>query len=74
MDKREFYDGVQVKVMADGGQGFLKICLTVLPKNYNPSHEKGVAEENVETEEEAELDFIPTKRSLYSDGRSSGKK
>ena len=70
MEKREFYDGVQVKVMADGGQGFLKICLTVLPKNDNPSHGKGVAEENDEIDKEAELDlnFNPKKRSYYSDG------
>ena len=30
---RKFQEGVQLKVMADGGQGFLKMCITVIPKN-----------------------------------------
>ena len=34
--------------MADGGQGFLKICMTVLLENYNPELNRASNEENDE--------------------------
>ena len=34
LEIRKSQEGVQVKVMVDGGQGFLKMCITVIPKNY----------------------------------------
>ena len=34
-DAREFIGKVFVKVMADGGQNFLKICLSILPEDYD---------------------------------------
>ena len=57
--------------MADGGQGFLKMCLTVLPKHYDPSSEKEISEEILEGEED---NNDLAKRSLYSKGGSFGKK
>ena len=33
VDHREIVGNAQIKVMADGGQGFMKICLTILSEN-----------------------------------------
>ena len=42
LEERSENNNVLVKVMADGGQGFLKICFTVIPECYidelNESH------------------------------------
>ena len=37
-----------MKVMADGAQGFFKMCMTILPPNYDPSQDKGLDEEEFE--------------------------
>ena len=55
---------VLVKVIADGGQGFFKISLSIFPENYLPkSHSESDAEEPNET---------PRKRTRYSDGVQAG--
>ena len=64
---RKFQEGVQVKVMADGGQGFLKMCITVIPKNDKTSQEKEIPKEGFDNVSQG-------KRSLYSEGGTSGKK
>ena len=57
---RQFEGRPFIKVMADGGQGSLKICLTVLPEGYEPDMD-GPGKENVESPPKK-------KRSLYEDG------
>ena len=62
---------VSIKVMADGGQGSLKICLTILPENYDPKLDRAPRDEDME-----DLDAPPVKkRSTYASGGSvnSGK-
>ena len=34
--------------MVDGGQGFFKICITIIPPNCDPSWDKGLDEEAFE--------------------------
>ena len=63
IEARNFQNGVEVKVMADGGQGFLKMSLTVLPKDYDKIMDSPVSESG----------SIQRKRSLYSEGGSCGK-
>lgn len=66
------FDGIpSVKVMADGGQGFLKFCLTILPENYDPIADKGLSQEELEEEEVSEP---ASKRSTYIEGGSAAKK
>ena len=45
-DERGIGGQLFVKVMADGGQGFLKICMTVLPENYNPDLDREATEDD----------------------------
>ena len=68
-DERGYVGKLFVKVMADGGQGFLKVCLTILPENYS-SDDESVAGCG---------DFSPvdgvissSKRSAYKDGGGIG--
>lgn len=62
-----------VKVMADGGQGFLKICLTVLPENYNPDLDRASTEEEMEELSDGILNLSPLKkRSTYKEGGGIG--
>ena len=69
IDARGYLGSASVKVMADGGQGFLKICVTVLPENYNPIVDRGCSEEeNIDPIPE-EVDRI--KRSTYKECKSS---
>ncbi|CAH1107748.1 unnamed protein product [Psylliodes chrysocephalus] len=58
VEKRIIIGNVVVKIMADGGQGFFKICMTVLPEDYFC--------ENYEVSEK--------KRKLYAEGGSVGVK
>ena len=64
----------KIKVMADG-QGSFKICMTMLPENYDPSQDRGL--EDYEYEEyllrqQTENQNSPQrKRTLYSEGGSS---
>ena len=53
-----------IKVMADGGQGFFKICFTILPESY-------LAENEYTFPIDLEYDGVPEKkRKLYSEGGS----
>lgn len=71
IEKRNFTGNCIVKVMADGGQGFFKVSLTILPENYSP-HSNFEGSEN----DDFTLDDINQckKRALYSEGGSIGKK
>ena len=61
--------------MADGGQGFLKICATILPENYQAHHDIGICDEEMDLSEEfAELNSPVKKRSLYENGGTAGRK
>ncbi|CAH0552740.1 unnamed protein product [Brassicogethes aeneus] len=65
IERRNETGNVALKVMADGGQGFFKICLTIMPENYNPD------ENTIHENEEDEGDSITEKkRTLYSQGGS----
>ncbi|CAH1104321.1 unnamed protein product [Psylliodes chrysocephalus] len=48
--------------MADGGQGFFKVSMTILPANDDPAYDNNLA------------DHIPGKRSRYAEGGMVGKK
>ena len=61
-----------VKVMADGGQGFLKICLTVLPENYDPDLDCAPTDIDMLSDNMSELSSPVKKRSLYRDGGGIG--
>lgn len=58
VEKRQVIGHYQVKIMADGGQDFFKICMSILPQFVD--------------EENGKLPF--KKRKLYSDGGSVGQK
>lgn len=61
LDRRDLHDNFQVKVMADGGQGFFKISMSIIPESYYcGSMNEDVIEENI-------------KRSKYCEGGSIGK-
>ena len=53
MDKRNYVGYPNVIVLADGGGGFFKICLTVLPEDYQWDETDG--DENVDEDEMVEL-------------------
>jgi hypothetical protein len=72
-DARGYLGVVFVKVMADGGQGFLKICVTVLPENYNPDLDRASTEEDDELIAEFDADLHQSgKRSTYKEGGGIG--
>ena len=56
--------------MIDGGQNFFKICLTVLPEDYSPASEN----EEIDSIDDDTPDDTVSKRNLYSNGGTSGKK
>lgn len=67
IDKREMIGYVSVKLMADGGQDFFKMSLTVLPEDYT--------EEIIEYENSSDSDSeSKSKRSKYSEGGTVGRK
>ena len=64
-----------IKIMADGGQGFLKICATILPENYSPDLDRGLTDEELNLEEDfADLNSPVKKRALYENGGTVGQK
>ena len=67
-DERGIGGQLFVKVMADGGQGFLKICMTVLPENYNPDLDREATEDD-----DNETMTEPGKRATYKEGGGIGK-
>ena len=61
--------------MADGGQGFLKICASVYPENYSPELDRGLSEEELNLIEDLDdLNSPVKKRSLYENGGTAGQK
>ena len=58
-----------VKIMADGGQGFLKICASIYPENFSPELDRALTEDELEMKEEfSALNSPAKKRSLYENG------
>ena len=47
-DIRGYVGSVFIKAMADGGQKFLKICLTLLPEGYDPIADKVPTDEDTD--------------------------
>lgn len=76
IEKRNLQGNVTVKVMADGGQGFFKISLTILPENYSPVEDSSLQDTyNDENFQYNPEDFDESrKRKLYSEGGSISKK
>lgn len=70
IEKRKFEGNVVIKVMADGGQGFFKICLTVAPENYFPKPHTDFDEDG---DYHLILNESASKRSLYSQGGNMAK-
>lgn len=69
IENRKLQGNVIVKALADGGQGFFKISLTILPETYSPIDD---SEHNQpDSDESCELTH---KRKLYSQGGSVSKK
>ena len=58
--------------MADGGQGFLKICGIFLPENYHPELDRVVTSEEKEAMEVDDNEHIK-KRTLFKDGGTASK-
>lgn len=60
--------------MADGGQGFLKICGIFMPENYNPQFDRVVTTDEEESmEDDNGGEPVKSKRSLYKDGGTAAK-
>lgn len=74
--KRNLQGNVTVKAMADGGQGFFKISLTILPENYSPIENSSTQEaSDDENHQHNSEDFNgPKKRKSYEEGGSISKK
>ena len=69
-DARDIGGELFIKVMADGGQGFLKFCATLVPPYTNPEVSSDVADwEASFNNPESPI----KKRSLYKDGGGIGK-
>ena len=69
--EREMVGNVTIKVMADGGQGFFKICFSTIPENYSDESDSN---NEMGNQEEEEYLNPKKKRKLYSGGGSVGKK
>ena len=66
IEKRNIIGNYLVKIMADGGQGFFKISMTVFPENY-------LKLENNQEDFDDIVEEPMTKRSKYSQGGTVGK-
>ncbi|CAH1109213.1 unnamed protein product [Psylliodes chrysocephalus] len=62
IEKRKLEGFYLIKIMADGGQGFFKVSMTILPANDDPAYDSNLA------------DHIPGKRSRYAEGGMVGKR
>jgi hypothetical protein len=62
MEARNHYGEVMIKLMADGGKGFFKISMSILPKDY------------CEKTSDMESEHLQNKRSTYEEGGSWGGK
>ena len=47
VEERNIIGSPIVKLMADGGQGFLKLCATIIPPNYSPELDRSLTEEEL---------------------------
>ena len=75
VEKRNIIGSPIVKLMADGGQGFLKLCATIIPPNYSPELDRSLTEEELfDSKEFPDFDLAYSKRTLYKDGGTVGKK
>ncbi|CAH0558605.1 unnamed protein product [Brassicogethes aeneus] len=50
IEQRRHIGNCKIKIMADGGQGFFKICLSLIPENYCPEANKILRDEEKENE------------------------
>ncbi|CAH0556510.1 unnamed protein product [Brassicogethes aeneus] len=73
IEKRNYIGKPEIKLMADGGQGFFKICLTILPENYSSVLNKGLAGNQEIVEDEINA-MDQGKRSTYAEGGRAGKR
>lgn len=64
LEARNQYGEISIKIMADGGKGFFKMSMTILPKDY--------CEEMCNSD--SEMDPPKSKRSRYDEGGTLGKK
>ncbi|CAH0557396.1 unnamed protein product [Brassicogethes aeneus] len=71
-EQRKLIGNYEIKIMADGGQGFFKICMTILPENYISESNK--SQNNQSSDEEDNFESPIKKRKLYSEGGSTGHK
>lgn len=65
LEKRNFEGNHTLKIMADGGQGFFKISMTILPENH----------EAAETLDDRDFEIsgpVHRKRTRYSEGGTTG--
>lgn len=67
--ERGFEGNVLVKITADGGQGFFKICMSIFPENYSAQSESDDSNSGEETGTHNKR-----KRSLYSEGGTLSKR
>ena len=67
-DHRDIGGNLFIKVMADDGQRFLKICMTILPPINDPELDRAVTEDEDASQDEYEL----KKRSTYKEGGGIG--
>ena len=76
IEERNLVGDVIIKVMADGGQGFFKISLTILPENYSLETDTSIenTEDYVEDDNLIFNNLNNQKRTLYSEGGSMSKK
>lgn len=66
--ERKFEGDVLVKVMADGGQGFFKISMSIFPENYSANPES----KTCDSDDESPIN--DKKRTLYSQGGTLAKR
>lgn len=71
IEYRNLIDDYHIKVLADGGQGSFKICISLIPDNYNIENENGNANE---VNEYVDSELPARKRSRYCEGGVSGQK
>lgn len=81
IEHRKIIGNVLIKVMADGGQKFFKISLSILPENYDPdsdslNNDKYLMTETENTDSSLEVfeEHKSHKRTLYSEGGILSKK
>lgn len=75
--ERNIEGNILIKAMADGGQGFFKISLTILPENYSPSVDCSTDQidlDDVDNTISKDSNESTRKRTLYSKGGTMSKR